>query len=149
MPALQPCAIVVGLVVPLSGCAHRRGSEQATPAKGPTATTAEVVDSQDIRHNPGQPIEEALMGRFPGVTVTRTPDGGVAVLIRGGSSINSSNTPLYIIDGVPIEPGPGGSLAGISPNEIASITVLKQPTETATYGPRGVNGVIIIKLKRP
>jgi len=89
------------------------------------------------------------MGRFPGVTVTRTPDGGVAVRIRGTTSLRGSNEPLYVIDGVAIQPGPGGSLTGINPRDIASIQVLKDPAETAVYGLRGANGVILIKTKRP
>jgi iron complex outermembrane receptor protein len=89
------------------------------------------------------------MGRFPGVEVTRTPDGGFAVRIRGGSSIRSGNTPLYVLDGVVIDPGPNGHLTGVNPNDIESIEVLKEPAETALYGLRGSNGVIIIKTKRP
>ena len=89
------------------------------------------------------------MGRFPGVTVTRTADGGLAVRIRGITSILGNNEPLYVIDGIPIQPGPNGSLTGIPPENIESIQVLKDPAETAFYGARGVNGVIVIKLKRP
>ena len=130
----------------LIGCAHGH-SDRAN--KSPRASATPVVDSQTIDHNPNEPIEETLMGRYPGVLVNRTADGGIAVTIRGGSSINSSNMPLYVIDGIPIEPGPGGSLQGINPHDIASIEVLKDAASTAIYGPRGVNGVIIIKIKRP
>ena len=107
------------------------------------------MTAQDLDRQPGRPIEEVLMGRFPGVTVMRTPDGGVAVRIRGTTSIHGSNEPLYVIDGVAIEPGPGGSLTGINPHDIASIEVLKDPAETSEYGLRGANGVILIKTKRP
>jgi TonB-dependent SusC/RagA subfamily outer membrane receptor len=89
------------------------------------------------------------MGHFPGVTVTRTPDGGVSVRIRGTTSIRGNTEPLYVIDGIAIDPGPGGSLIGINPHDIASIEVLKDPAETAAYGLRGANGVIVIKTKRP
>jgi TonB-dependent SusC/RagA subfamily outer membrane receptor len=107
------------------------------------------VTAEDIERQPGQPIEQVLMGRFPGVTVTRTADGGVSVRIRGTTSIRGSNEPLYVIDGVEIQPGPGGSLVGINPNDIASIEVIKDPAGEAMYGVRGANGVIVITTKRP
>ena len=107
------------------------------------------MTAEDIERQPGQPIEQVLMGRFPGVTVTRTADGGVAVRIRGTTSIRGSNEPLYVIDGVEIQAGPGGSLSGINPHDIASIEVVKDPAGEAMYGVRGANGVIIIKTKRP
>ena len=107
------------------------------------------MTAEDIERQPGQPIEQVLMGRFPGVTVTRTADGGVAVRIRGTTSIHGSNEPLYVIDGVAIQPGPGGSLTGINPHDIASIEVVKDPAGEAMYGVRGANGVIIITTKRP
>ena len=108
-----------------------------------------MATAEDLDRQPGRPIEEVLMGRFPGVTVTRTIDGGVSVRIRGTTSILGNNEPLYVIDGVAIEPGPGGSLSGINPHDIASIEVLKDPAETAAYGLRGANGVLVIKTKRP
>ncbi len=154
-PRLFPCAgLVVGL---LSGCAHpRSGSPQqiadTTHRRDSTfggAPRREVVTSEDISRDPGQPIEQALAGRFPGVEVSRTPDGGIAVRIRGGSSILGSNDPLYVIDGVEIQPGPNGALTGINPYDIESIEVLKDATSTAMYGSRGSNGVIIIKMKKP
>ncbi|OLE73219.1 MAG: hypothetical protein AUG74_04740 [Bacteroidetes bacterium 13_1_20CM_4_60_6] len=138
--ALLPIGLLVGLG---SGCVHRNSTNP--PAAAPSAT----VTADDIARQPGQPIEQALMGRFPGVTVTRMGDGSVAVRIRGTTSIRGSSEPLYVIDGVEIQAGPGGSLAGINPHDIASIQVLKDPAETALYGVRGANGVLIIKTKRP
>jgi TonB-dependent SusC/RagA subfamily outer membrane receptor len=82
------------------------------------------------------------------VTVTPTADGGIAVRIRGGSSIYGNNDPLYIVDGTPFEPGPNGALSGIPVSEIESIKVLKDATDTAMYGVRGANGVIVIKTKQ-
>lgn len=107
-----------------------------------------AVTSEDIERNAGQPIEEVLAGRFPGVSVFRTP-GGIAIRIRGGSSILNSNEPLYVIDGIPIQAGPNGSLTGVNPLDIESIEVLKDAASTAMYGIRGANGVIVIKTKRP
>lgn len=69
--------------------------------------------------------------------------------IRGAVSIHGSTAPLYILDGMPIEPGPAGTLSGVNPTDIESIKVLKDAAETAMYGSRGGNGVIIITTKRP
>jgi TonB-dependent SusC/RagA subfamily outer membrane receptor len=143
--------IVIGL---LAGCAHpRSGSPQQvadTTRRDSTfggAPRREVVSGDEIRKD--VPIEEALSGRFPGVEVNRTPDGGIAVRIRGGSSLMGSNDPLYVIDGLEIRPGPNGALNGINPYDIESIEVLKDATSEAMYGSRGSNGVIIIKMKKP
>lgn len=137
--------LLVGL---LAGCAHAGGTGQGdvqdVPQPGRKAVTAD-----DIERAPGKPIEETLMTRFPGVRVTRAPDGGLAVRIRGTTSVHGSNEPLYVIDGVPIMPGPGGSLHGINPYDIESIEVLTDPASTAMYGVRGANGVIVITTKRP
>lgn len=126
----------------IGGC---RSGQRAEP-DAPPAPRADVT-SEDIDRAPGQPIEEILKGRVAGVTVTRT-DGGIAVRIRGSTSIYGSNEPLYVLDGIPITPGPGGALTGIDPYDIESIEVLKNPADTALYGMRGANGVIIIKTKR-
>jgi TonB-dependent SusC/RagA subfamily outer membrane receptor len=132
--------VVVGL---MSACAHASGARNTSPPGDPTVT------SEDIQRNPGQPIEKVLQGRFPGVEVTRTPDGGIAVRIRGATSFSGSTEPLYIVDGIAIQAGPGGALTGINPNDIESIRVLKDAADTAMYGMRGANGVIVIKTKRP
>lgn len=122
-----------------------KSGQRSTDNSSPPPSTA--VTAEDIQRNPGQPIEEILKGRVAGVTVTRV-DGGIAVRIRGATSIYGSNEPLYVVDGVPIQPGPGGSLVGIDPYDIESIEVLKAPADTALYGMRGANGVIVIKTKR-
>ena len=140
----------------LTACAHpRTGTPQQvadTTRRDSTfggAPRREIVTSKDITKDPAQPIEQVLAGRFPGVEVNRTADGGVAVRIRGGSSLLGSNEPLYVIDGVEINPGVNGALTGINPYDIESIEVLKDATSTAMYGSRGSNGVIIIRMKKP
>jgi TonB-dependent SusC/RagA subfamily outer membrane receptor len=139
-----PARVGLGLLIACAaGCGHRSGTAPARPSP------RTIVTAEDLDRQPGQPIEQVLMGRFPGVTVIRTVDGGVAVRIRGTTSIRGNSEPLYVIDGVAIEPGPGGSLTGINPHDIASIEVLKDPAETSAYGLRGANGVIVIKTKRP
>ena len=98
--------------------------------------------------------EELIAGKVAGVAVV-TPGfrGGVNIRIRGGTSINASNEPLFVVDGVPIAPGGGlgaGSnpLSFINPQDIESVTVLKDASAAAIYGSRGANGVIIIQTKR-
>ena len=137
---LLPIGLLVGLG---ASCVHRHDTNP------PTAPPSSVVTAEDLDRQPGQPIEQVLMGRFPGVMVIRAADGSVSVRIRGTTSIRGSNEPLYVIDGVEIQPGPGGSLTGINPHDIATIEVVKDPAGEAMYGVRGANGVIIIKTKRP
>jgi TonB-dependent SusC/RagA subfamily outer membrane receptor len=134
--------LLLGLVV---------GCSRATSTPRPNEPTNTTVTSEQIQRHAGsdEPIEKVLQGRVAGVTVSRAPDGGIAVRIRGASSIYGNNEPLYVVDGMPIAPGPNGSLSGINPYDIESIKVLKDPTETAMYGARGANGVIVIKMKRP
>ena len=136
---LLPVGLTIALI---AGCKSAQRTENDSPR-----TPAADVTSADIERAPGQSIEEILKGRVAGVTVTRT-NGGISVRIRGSTSIYGSNEPLYVLDGVPIAPGPGGSLTGIDPYDIESIEVLKDPADTALYGMRGANGVIVIKTKR-
>jgi TonB-dependent SusC/RagA subfamily outer membrane receptor len=114
---------------------------QTRPLSGTTVT------SDDIARTPEMPIERILQARVPGVLITRTPDGWLSVRIRGATTINGATEPLFIIDGLPIQAGSGGSLVGINPNDIASIEVLKDAADLAFYGVRGSNGVIIVKTK--
>jgi TonB-dependent starch-binding outer membrane protein SusC len=148
MSSRSPQALVrLGFVMVLAGaCAHSGGTPAAKGnAPEPKSTT---VKADDIHPAPGEPIEKALQGRVSGVDVTSTPDGGIAVRIRGASSFYGNTSPLYVIDGIPIEPGPNGSLSGINPSDIESIQVLKDPASLTLYGSRGANGVILIKTKR-
>jgi TonB-dependent SusC/RagA subfamily outer membrane receptor len=115
-----------------------------SPTRPLSGTT---VTADDMARTPDQSIERMLQARVPGVLITRTPDGWLSVRIRGATTINGTTEPLYIIDGLPIQAGSGGSLVGINPNDIASIEVLKDAADLAFYGIRGSNGVIIVKTK--
>lgn len=142
--------LIPGLICALlAGCAHG-GDPVTDAAAAPAADTREQdeVSAEDIARTPSEPIERILMTRFPGVWVARTPEGGLAIRIRGASSIRSSTDPLYVIDGVPTSPGPNGSLTGIHAQDIDTIQVLKDAASTAMYGVRGANGVIVIKTKQ-
>lgn len=135
----------------VAACSHSNATGAAsapTPAPA-TATAPSILTAEDIQRVRGQPIEQLLMGRFPGVDVARTAGGGISVHIRGVGSFLSSNEPLYVIDDVPLQAGSQGVLRGINPYDIESIQVLKDPAETAMYGVRGANGVILIRTKRP
>jgi TonB-dependent SusC/RagA subfamily outer membrane receptor len=149
MTSLSPRALLsVGLLATLVtvGCGGRRAGNAPQPS-APSNTT---VTSEEIRRHGAsdEPIEKVLQGRVAGVTVSRASDGGIAVRIRGTTSIYGNTEPLYVLDGMPIQPGPNGSLTGINPYDIQSIQVLKDATSTAMYGSRGANGVIIIKTKK-
>lgn len=90
-------------------------------------------------------IEDALRGRAAGVTVSSSngePGEGLNIRIRGTGSINASNAPLYVVDGIPMEE------TDINPGDVASLEILKDASATAIYGSRGANGVVIITTKR-
>ena len=145
---LMAFAAVTAVTTLTTSCAHPSGSaEPQQPA--PASSSRGTVTASDISQDPGKSIEEVLAGRIAGVQVGRDATGVLTVRVRGGSSINGSNEPLYVIDGVAIQPGPGGSLAGINPSDIESIQVLRDAMATAAYGVRGANGVIVIKMKKP
>ena len=103
-----------------------------------------VVNAQDM-----------MQGKMAGVNVTSdggTPGGGAQIRIRGGSSLNASNAPLIVIDGVALDntgvKGMSNPLSMVNPQDIESFNVLKDASATAIYGSRGSNGVIIITTKK-
>jgi TonB-dependent starch-binding outer membrane protein SusC len=130
-----------------TSCAHPGGTSAEPQRSAPTSSRG-TVTANDISEQPGKSVEEVLAGRIAGVQVGRDASGALTVRVRGGSSINGSNEPLYVIDGIAIQAGPGGSLAGINPSDIESIQVLRDAMATASYGSRGANGVIVIKMKK-
>jgi iron complex outermembrane receptor protein len=132
-----------------TSCVQHTGTGAESQQPAPASSSRGTVTANDISQQPGKPIEEVLAGRIAGVQVGRDQTGALTVRIRGGSSINGTNEPLYVIDGVSIQAGPGGSLAGINPSDIESIQVLRDAMATAAYGVRGANGVIVIKMKKP
>ena len=99
--------------------------------------------------------QELIMGKVPGLSVSQgdgAPGAGSTIRIRGGASLNASNDPLIVIDGIPVSndaaPGTSNALATINPNDIETFTVLKDASATAIYGSRASNGVIIIQTKK-
>lgn len=104
------------------------------------------VNAKQLKDVPLSNAAEALTGRLAGVQVTTTegsPGADVLIRIRGGGSITQDNSPIYIVDGIQVE----NALSTISPQDIASIDVLKDASTTAIYGARGANGVVIITTK--
>ncbi|MFB9056865.1 SusC/RagA family TonB-linked outer membrane protein [Mariniflexile ostreae] len=120
------------------------------------------VNSKDIDQANVQDPISVLQGRAAGVQVTSSsgaPGGGMSIKVRGNSSLNSGNSPLYVVDGVPIEFNTLSSLNGsenfglnpladINPGDIESIEILKDAASTAIYGSRAANGVVMITTKR-
>jgi TonB-dependent starch-binding outer membrane protein SusC len=109
---------------------------------------ARSIDANDIRSSEVRSVEELFAGRFAGVVVRQHPGGGISVRVRGTTSVYGSNEPLYVIDGMPIDAGPGGALVGLNPADIQRIEVLKDIGSTSFYGVRGANGVVLITTKR-
>jgi TonB-linked SusC/RagA family outer membrane protein len=104
------------------------------------------VTAKQLKDVPISSVGEAIQGRLAGVYVQSSegaPGSDIIVRVRGGSSITQDNTPLYIVDGVVVE----NALSVLSPQDIASIDVLKDASSTAIYGARGANGVVIITTK--
>ncbi len=103
------------------------------------------VNSDKLTEQPVTSVSQALSGKMAGVSVVTTegdPDADIKIRVRGGGSITQDNSPLYIVDGFPVE-----SINDISSSEIASIDVLKDAFSTAIYGSRGANGVVIVTTK--
>jgi len=106
------------------------------------------VNVEDINRAPVPNIAQALAGRVAGLQVNSLsgqPGEESDIIIRGGNSITQDNSPLYVVDGFPIE---GFSLSSINPEEIAELRVLKDASATSIYGSRGANGVVIIETKK-
>lgn len=126
-----------------AGCGSSRAPAETTPKPSSGTVTASEMN----RTAPNQDVEKYLAGRVSGVVVTQS-NGGLIIRIRGQSSISGNNSPLYVIDGMAVEPGPGGALVGLNPFDIDTIKVLKDATDLTMYGSRGANGVIVIKTKK-
>lgn len=109
--------------------------------------SATAVKSESLEKRTVSNVTKALDGLVAGVTATSgtgQPGEGAAIHIRGYGSINASSTPLYVVDGIPYD----GSISAINPNDIESMTVLKDASAAALYGSRGANGVVMIQTKK-
>lgn len=114
------------------------------------------VSEKDFNKGVISSPEELLNGKIAGVQITSaggSPNSGSTIRVRGGASLNASNDPLIVLDGVPMEvgggvQGSGNFLSLINPNDIESMTILKDASSTAIYGSRASNGVILITTKK-
>ncbi|WNJ20643.1 TonB-dependent receptor [Pontibacter sp. G13] len=135
-----------------------------TERKSDLTGSVTSVKGDEIMKSTGTALENALQGRLAGVKVTTTdgePGGGFSVNVRGIGTINGNSEPLYVLDGVPLQKDnlvgetdnslvgeiTSDPLAGLNPNDIESIEVLKDASATAIYGSRGANGVVLITTK--
>lgn len=136
------------------------GSQKKKDLTGAVAS----ISSEDFQNAANTSVDQMLQGKVAGVRITQTsgqPGGGVSLRIRGNSSLNAGNEPLYVIDGLPIDntpllsgngagvPGsaPANPLSAINPQDIESVQILKDASASAIYGSRGANGVVLITTK--
>jgi TonB-linked SusC/RagA family outer membrane protein len=133
-----------------------------TAKKSTYTGSAAVIRQGDIKDNPTVSFENALIGRAAGVQVTAASGqaGSIpSIRIRGIGSMNASNEPLYVIDGVPVVSGNAGQMSdytyatnnvmsSLNPADIESVTILKDAAASSLYGSRAANGVVIITTKR-
>jgi len=133
----------------------------STTSKKLISGSIETVNEKEIKNLPVRTIDAVLQGQSAGLTVTTqsgTPGGQNMIKLRGGSSINASNQPLIVIDGIPAitgeysQVGMSGqelnAMTDINPNDIESMTILKDASATSVYGARASNGVILITTKK-
>jgi TonB-linked SusC/RagA family outer membrane protein len=138
-----------------------------TQKKSDLTGSVSSLKSKDFNPGVNASVDQLIQGRAAGVQITQTssePGGGISIRIRGASSINAGNEPLYVIDGLPIDnssllsgggdaavgnnPNPRNPLNALNPNDIESIEILKDASATAIYGSRGANGVILVTTKK-
>lgn len=135
-----------------------------TTVKDATGSVTSVT-SEDFNGGPASSPEQLIQGKSAGVQITQSsgePGAGIALRIRGTGSVRANNSPLFVIDGVPVsnesvsadgaDIGAGGSgsrnpLNFLNPNDIESMSILKDASATAIYGSRGANGVVVITTK--
>jgi TonB-linked SusC/RagA family outer membrane protein len=133
------------------------GSSNRSEVTGALTT----VSASDIKNTPIAGVDAMLQGKASGVQVTQNsgnPGNGISVRVRGSSSLTASNQPLYVVDGAPVQSGDfsqvgfGGqdltAVTSLNPDEIESITILKDAASAGIYGSRASNGVILITTKR-
>lgn len=109
-------------------------------------TAVSVVSTADIEERPIMTAAQAIQGKAAGIQVVQPsgmPGSGVTIRVRGATSVQASNEPLYVVDGLPSD-----DISNISPNDIESMQILKDASSAAIYGARAANGVVLITTKR-
>ena len=118
------------------------GTQDKRDANGSVAKAS----GEKLMESSPRTVSDMLVGRFAGVEVYQTANGGTSIRIRGARSINGNEEPLFVLDGYPQHNG-SASLADLDPHDIKSIEVLKG-ADASVYGSRGANGVILISTKK-
>ncbi|WP_405415133.1 TonB-dependent receptor [Maribacter sp. Asnod1-A12] len=138
-----------------------------TQKKSDLTGSVSSLKSEDLNPGANASVDQMMLGRAAGVQINQSssaPGGGLSIRIRGASSLNASNEPLYVIDGFPIDnsanlssggaaevsenQSPNNPLNSLNPADIESIEILKDASATAIYGSRGANGVVMITTKK-
>ncbi|MFS4466744.1 SusC/RagA family TonB-linked outer membrane protein [Maribacter sp. 2210JD10-5] len=119
--------------------------------------SASIVSAEEVANVPAQTLDRALQGRSSGVLINGNsgiPGASISVTVRGSGTITGNSQPLYIVDGVQINAGDNSNLlqtsnglGGVNPNDIETITILKDAVSTSLYGAQGGNGVVVITTK--
>jgi TonB-dependent SusC/RagA subfamily outer membrane receptor len=136
-------ALLAGVLV-ASGCGSSEGARERARDGDPN-----TVEQADVQGRALTRIEDMLRGQVAGVQV-RYEGTGLIIRIRGAEDTGiSGGDPLFVLDGLPIAQGADGALVGLNPRDVESIRVLKNASDTALYGSRGANGVILITTRRP
>jgi len=118
-----------------------------TQSKRAVTGSIQSVGSDALSDMPVTTVAQKLQGKLSGVQINQTtgkPGQGMQIRIRGQASLTAGNSPLYVVDGFPLD----GDISSVNPNEIESISVLKDASSTALYGSRAANGVIVVTTKR-
>lgn len=118
-------------------------AQSATPVPAPTPP-ATMRTSESARER-STSLAQLLQGRLSGVTVSPAPDGGIIVRMGAPTSFIAGQAPLFVVDGIAVEAN--NTLSWLNPADIESVQALKDPSQTAIYGVRGANGVIVIRTK--
>lgn len=148
-------SIDVSLVVSTTSMGEVVVVTYGTRRKSDLTGAVTAIGTRDFQKGNINSADQLLVGKVAGLQITSgggSPGGGSRIRIRGGASLNASNDPLIVIDGVPVESngiaGSGNLLNTINPNDIESVSVLKDASATALYGSRASNGVLIITTKK-
>lgn len=154
-------ALLIATAIPVVGFSQQKNTKESAKeqdidevvlvgytkvSKKDVTNSVSSVKAEALKDMPSNSAAEAIQGRMAGVQVSASegsPGAEVDIVVRGGTSITQSNSPLYIVDGIQID----NALSILSPKEIESIEVLKDASSTSIYGARGANGVVLITTK--
>ncbi len=138
----NPSRVLPSLALVLTCASQAYGQATVKPAAPPPAS----MKATEAAREHATSLAQLLQGRLAGVIVSPAPDGGIIVRMGGPTSFYGNQDPLFVVDGIAIE-GSRTTLSWLSPHDVETVQALKDPSQTAIYGVRGANGVIVIKTK--